>query len=117
MVRTVTRRLTMRSFAVVVVTAMLVPFTVASVSPFFHGTTPGIIGAVSSSPGGFLGDGRAEDDIEFHDTGSFGTGMNALGESFVPELIPPAASASVSPASFDIHSSPHLPRIFRPPIG
>ncbi len=43
-------------------------------------------------------------------------GMEALGESFAPQFAPLSDGGRISPLSVTIHSSAHLPRIYRPPI-
>ncbi len=57
-----------------------------------------------------------EDGADACEAGTLALGMEALGESFAPELSPLSDGGWISPLSVTIHSSAHLPRIYRPPI-
>ena len=58
-----------------------------------------------------------EDGTDTHGTGSLALGMEALGESFAPEFLPPSDGGRISPLSVLVSSSAHLPRIYHPPIS
>ncbi len=58
-----------------------------------------------------------EDGTDSQEIGSEALGMEALGESFAPEFLPPPDKGKISPVSMTMHSSAHLPRIYRPPIA
>ena len=87
-----------------------------TVSQVVHGIPSGIL-AAASTPGGPSADWPDQEEMESQGTGAFAPGAIALGQSFVAEVTPPAAAAAIGPVSFRVHSSPHLPAIFRPPIG
>lgn len=57
-----------------------------------------------------------EDGTDVCESGSPMLGMEALGESFAPQFSPLSDGGRISPLSVTIHSSAHLPRIYRPPI-
>jgi hypothetical protein len=117
MIRTTMRRRAVRFIVIAVISVMMVPFAGASAPLFLLGIQPEFTGEAPSPLGVLLPDGTAEDEAESHDTGSTGYCMIDLGESFVPEVVPPAAGALIPQASFNFHCAPYLPRIFRPPIG
>jgi hypothetical protein len=117
MIRTTTRRRAIRFIIIAVVSVMMVPVAGASAHVFLLGMPSGITSEAPLPLGVLHPDGTAEDEAESHDAGSTGYCMIDLGESFVPEVVPPAAGALVTTASFHFHCAPYLPRIFRPPIG
>jgi hypothetical protein len=57
-----------------------------------------------------------EDGTDAQEGGFPSFGMEALGETFAPEFLPLSDGGRISPLSMTIHSSAHLPRIYRPPI-
>jgi hypothetical protein len=58
-----------------------------------------------------------EDGTDTHGSSSVTLGMEALGDTFAPEFLPPSDGGSISPMSIHLCRSPYLPRIFRPPIA
>jgi hypothetical protein len=58
-----------------------------------------------------------EDGTDSHGIGSITLGLEALGESFAPEFLPPSDGGFVFPASVRTCAPPDLPGIFRPPIS
>ncbi len=117
MIRTASRCRGIRFVVAVVVCAMFVPFAGAIASAYLFGNPPELLGEDASHVRASLPPGTAEDDMELQDAGSSPGSMVALEESFAPEVFPPAASASIAPASVTIQCPPYLPAIFRPPIG
>jgi hypothetical protein len=116
MIPTVTRRRATRFVVVVVVFAMSSLLTGAAISLMLHGT-PSRLALAASPMAVVLVDWTGQDEMESCDAGSSALCLVALGESFVPEVVPPAAGAPVALVSLTPHTFPFLPRIFRPPIG
>ncbi len=60
---------------------------------------------------------KGEEEADTHWNCSDMLGMEALGESFAPEFMPPSDGGVITPKSVHIGNSPYLPGIFRPPIS
>ena len=116
MIRTMTRRRALRFAAIAVVFALSSPIFWATFPQAFHGT-PSRLLAAASPLAAFLADWPDQGEAESQDAGTFPPGALALADSFVPEVLPPAAGGAVGPGSSGLRDSPHLPGIFRPPIG
>ncbi len=116
MTPTVTSRRAGRFAVIVLVCGIFLPIVGATVSQVIEGPSCRIL-AVASPLGAVLANWPDQEEIDSVDTGFDALGAVTLARTFVPGVVPPATGAGIAPAAFEVHSSPHLPAIFRPPIG
>ena len=73
--------------------------------------------SVHALPQGIHPEETGEEETDSHGAGSFTLCMEALGESFAPEFLPPSDEGKVLLPAMRFQRSAYLPRIYRPPIS